>query len=551
MPRQNILTNTNPAEIFQEINPTDKTMTFHCKTALFVSAVFLMLITAPAFAGSYETGMNYYRSKRYDKAREYLLKAKDNGNACYVLGDIAKLMGDFAEAEDWFRKAIESGSANQTNLRNAYWSLISFDEQRGEYERLVLTCKELWKRMGEQAARQKIETIINKRQWSDDKEAVEEYERGMALKQRNKPEEATDCFYEAIRLDGKFLAPKFELGIAALNGERLLDAEYYLKAVTEKIPYHAEANLALGDVYFSMKKFWPALKCYSNAEEFGILSEAVYYHINIKKAQCHYGRDELEEAEKFAQAAYEAAPNNAQPLTVLSAVYIKQGELDKAIASLKKAEAMQPENIGIQYQMGSIYYSRKDRRYMDCFDKIFVGTRDRTRPPYPKIIPILMKGHYGNKNYPRVNEIYESFPDYVNTYELKLLNAKAFYYRRQYGKAIEELKKLNLTKDDRLVLAVACVKDSKPEQAKSIVEALYGQEDYREKARKYASLAPIVKEIEQENVEAERAERERRENTERERLKAAAERAETERQDKVPADKEKVEEKKAEADGKP
>lgn len=480
--------------------------------------------TEPLFANNYRSGMAYYKSKRYEKAREHLLLVKDNGNACYVLGDIAKLMGDFSEAESWFNKAIESPSTSQTNLRNSYWSLIALCEQRGDYERVALICKETWTRMGEQAARQKIETIINKRQWSDNKEAVAVYEQGVAYKKQHNSKEATACFYDAVGLDGKFLAPKFELGLAALNANNLSDAEYYLKAVTSKIPYYAEANIALGDVYFYKRNFRSALGCYGNAEKFGILGKDMNYHISIKQAQCYYDMGYMNDAEETANKAGELAPSKVEPLTILSAIYIKQKDLDKALAVLKKAEMVEPNNLGVQYQMGSIYYSREDERYIACFDKIFVRTKTKEKPAYPKTIPILIEGHYKNKNYPKVNEITETYPAELKTYDLKMLNAKSYYYRRQYDKAISELKRLNLTKDDKLVLAVASVKANKRDEAKSIVKAMFNQEEYKEKARKYKSLAPIVDEIEQEKAAAERERLEREERLRQEREQREAER---------------------------
>ena len=54
---------------------------------------------------------------------------------------------------------------------------------------------------GDAAARQKIESLINKLLWTDSSEAVDKYNEGIGLKKNGKSEEALSRFNEAIGID--------------------------------------------------------------------------------------------------------------------------------------------------------------------------------------------------------------------------------------------------------------------------------------------------------------------------------------------------------------
>lgn len=462
-----------------------------------LSALLILSFIQTAFAaGEYEKGMAYYKSKRYDKAKEMFLKIAENGNALYYLGEIENTFGRYKEAKEYFQKAVKTKSINHSNLKNAYWNIAGVEEKWGEYENFVLTCHEIWYKMHDEAARQKIDALINKMQWSNNSNAVAEYNKGME-KKLSQPNEAIAHFKEAVKIDDSFLAPRFELGIMALHDNDMNTAESYLSAVTAKMPYYAEANLALGDVYFSKKRFSPAIDCYNKSVKFGFLNSSILYHINFKKAQCYYNAGDFEQAEDSASMAAELAPAKTEPLTLLSAAYIKQKNFDKALAVLQKACELQPDNTDALYQLGSIYYSKKDERYLDNFDKLFNLTKDREKPPYPLIIPIIINGHFEKKGYARVNEIFSLLPNAQNS-GMTLIKAKALYYSGQYDKAIIIFRTISLNNDDNLLLASAYARERRNDQAKAIIQPLFGNTEYREKALKDSFLSPLVKEIERE-----------------------------------------------------
>lgn len=520
-------------------------MKFKNTITILLASFLILLFMLPIFAASeYEKGLNYYKSNRYDKAREMFLIVianQENGNAYYFLGEMEKIESRYREAAQYFEKAINTKSISGSNLRNAYWNIIFFQEQWGEYEKMALTCKEVWNRFHDQKARQKIDTTINRQQWSENAEAVAAHEKGLELKKIAKNDEAASSFKEAIKLDPNFLAPKFELGVIALHKNDMDSAANFLNAVTSKIPYYAEANLALADVYFSKRDFSRAANLYVKAEKFGFFDSAALYHINLKKAQCLYSKGELQEALDSALTANKLQPGRQEALTILSAIYIKQKNYEKAMEILRQANALNPNNTDVLYQMGSIYYSRKDLRYLQNFDRIFDLAKDRQEFPYPLIIPILINEHYNNKNYNRVNEIFASLEGRKGNKEMMLISAKSLYNTAQYSKAIEILQKLQLNDDEKVLLASAYVKNNQRGQAKTMISSLSNNKVFYDKAAENQLLGPIVRELDKEKAEQERIAKEK---TELERQ--ARERAEQEREARVRADQERRAKEKAE-----
>src|SRR5690606_7069668 len=102
-------------------------------------------------------------------------------------------------------------------LINSYWNALLMAEQRNDYESAVSICRSMWLRTRDAAARQKIESLINKFLWTDNNDAIEKYNEGIELKKSGKGTEAMDRFRSAVSIAGSFLAPKFELGMNAYN----------------------------------------------------------------------------------------------------------------------------------------------------------------------------------------------------------------------------------------------------------------------------------------------------------------------------------------------
>ena len=517
------------------------------KIKLLLTFLFLILGIQAAFADNYEKAVALYHSKRYEKAKEMFLKitkTQENGNSLYYLGEIEKIEGRYKEAKEYFAMAVKTKSINISNLKNAYWNIASIEEQWGEYENLALICHEIWDKMKDEAARQKIDTLINKLQWSNNADATAEYSKGIEMKRLSKIDEAVLHFKEALKNDSLFIAPKFELGILAIQNGDMDAAEANLSPIVSKIPFYAEANLALGNVYFNKRKFTSARNCYELAAKFGFFNPQTRYYINIQKAQCYYNEGSFAKAEKSASDAASLAPEQIEPLMLISAACIKQKDFDKALNILQKAQNIQPDNTNILYQLGSIYYNQKDERYLANFDKLFNLTKEKPKPPYPLILPIIINTHYTRKNYNRVNEIFANIPEEQNN-EMIIIKAKSFYYTGQYDKAIIQLRKVPLNNEDKLLLASAYIREHRNDQAKAILRPLMDNTELKEKALRDQSLAPLAREIEREKLEQQRrAEQEKLEQERRTRQREIERQAEKDRLEKERLEKEKFEKEK-------
>ncbi|MCL1911490.1 MAG: tetratricopeptide repeat protein [Leptospirales bacterium] len=509
--------------------------------------LFIILYAQTAFANNYARAVSLYQSKRYEKAKETFLKViktHENGNALYYLGEIEKIEGKYKEAKEYFKRAVKAKAINISNLKSAYWNIASIEEQWGEYENLALTYHEIWNKMKDEAARQKIDGLINKLQWSKNSNAVSEYNKGIEMKRLSKTEEAASHFKEALKNDPLFIAPKFELGILAVQSGDMDAAEANLSPVVSKIPFYAEANIALGDVYFNKRKFSSAHSCFERAVKFGFLNSQTRYHINIRKAQCYYHEGSFAKAEESALAAASLAPEQIEPLTLISAACIKQKNLEKAIDILQKAQNIQPNNTDVLYQLGGIYYSKKDERYLANFDKLFNLTKEKPKPPYPRIIPIIVNAHYKQKNYDRVNEILATLPEEQNS-ELAVIKAKSFYYTSQYDKAITLFRGVSaIANEDKLLLASAYARTRQNDRATDVLQPLMDNAELKAKALRDQFLAPLAREIERKNLgqqkqtEQEKLEQERRakqRETERQAEKDRIERDRLERERQSPA----------------
>jgi hypothetical protein len=307
----------------------------------------------------------------------------------------------------------------------------------------------------------------------------------------------------------------------------------------------------MADISFTKRSYAAAVEHYDRAIEFGFIGKSTLYMIKLKKAQCFYNLDKFTEAVESAGDAARMSPGETEPLIVLSAAYIKQKDLDKAIETLSRANGIQKDNPLVIYQLGSIYYSRDDWRYLSHFDRLFDLTKNENPESYRRIIPILVKGHFEKKNYTRVIEILDSQPSGSSSYDFTLIRAKSLFHLRQYDACIDQMQKISLGNDDKLMLAAAYAHSGREANAKDILQSLSRDGEYKSRAMRDPVLAPIVNEIEKERLAREKAEKERleKEKIERERLekeRLEREKAERERLEKEKAEKERKEKEQAE-----
>jgi tetratricopeptide (TPR) repeat protein len=464
----------------------------------FALAVFAS--AAPLFAGYYEQGREYYIRKNYDKAKEMFLKAADpggSGNAYYFLGEIEKLQGNYQEAEEYYKTAITKKNITRQYLINSYWNAIIMAEQRNDYENVVSICRSMWERTKDASAKQKIESLINKFLWTDNKEAVEKYNEGIELKKRGKPEEARNRFHDALSIDRSFLAPKFELGMFAYKEGNLDQASSYLEDIASRIPFYAEVRQVLADIQFDRHNYRSAAEHFDKVLEFGIMDDAAVYRVMIKRGTCYYNIDNYEKAEEDIEKALRYNPKSADAHLLLSAIKIKLKKNDEAMKSLQKANASNPDNPEILYQMGSIYYKENNARSVSCFDRLFTLMEGKKEYPskYRKVFIILAHKLYEDKKYGRTITVLKSLDEKSQTFETRLLAAKAHFDLKEYDNAIDLFEKLSLGNDDKFILCKAYALSGRREKAKSLLSELGTAGGYLSRAKQDPVLSGVAREI--------------------------------------------------------
>lgn len=471
------------------------------KKALITMAALVLLagVSGPLLAGYYEQGRNHYIHKNYDRAKELFLKAAEggSGDAYYFLGEIERMRENYKDAEEFYKSAIAARNTSRQYLINSYWNALLMAEQRNDYESVVIISRSMWTRTRDAGARQKIESLINKLLWSNNNDAIGRYNEGIELKKSKKAAEAEKKFEEALGIDPSFLAPKFEIGMAAYRSGDTDRAARYLEDIASRIPFYAEVRLILGEIQFAKHNYRGAIDHFNKVVDFGLLDGPTEYRVWMKRGTSFYNLGENQNAEKDIEKAMKQNPKATEPLLLMSAIKIKLEQHDDALAALNKANAINPNNPEIQYQMGSVYYKKGDERYVSCFDRLYTlaGGKKEYPAKYKKVFVILAKRHHENKNHGRAIEILQSLDEKSQTFETRLLAAKSFYHKKEYDNAIDQFEKLSLGNDDKFMLCKAYAQSGRKEKAKALLAELAQAGDYLARARRDPVLSGIAREL--------------------------------------------------------
>ncbi|OHD63422.1 MAG: hypothetical protein A2176_01900 [Spirochaetes bacterium RBG_13_51_14] len=475
------------------------------RTATIITLAVILTCAVHLSAGYYEQGRRYYIRKNYDKAKEMFLKAAESntaGDAYYFLGEIEKLQGNYHEAEEYYKTAITKKNISRQYLINSYWNAILMAEQRNDYEAVVSICRSMWIRTREAKARQKIDSLINKLLWTDNSDAIDRYNEGINLKKRGKTKEALEKFQSSLSLDSSFLAPKFEIGMMAYNSGDVDQASRSLGDITARIPFYAELSLVLGDIEFNRHDYRSAIDLFSKSLEYGFIESSAEYRILIKRGTSYYNISDFQSAEKDIEAALRYNPSSADALLLMSAVKIKMEKYDDALKTLQRAESLNPDNPEILYQLGSVYYKENDPRYAAHFDALFslVGKKKDYPSKYEKVFLILAKHHFENKNYGHTVAILKTVDTGSQSYENRLLLAKALFNLKEYDNAIDQFEKISLGEEDKFTLCKSYALSGRREKAKALLAEIVTTGDFLTRAQRDPVLSSLVKEMDEDGV---------------------------------------------------
>ncbi|MCX7679446.1 MAG: tetratricopeptide repeat protein [Spirochaetes bacterium] len=470
-----------------------------------ITIILLFSTIIPVGAGYYENGVRSFNLKEYDEAKINFEKAIEitpkNGNAYFFLGEIERLAGNFEKAIEYYRLAVEN-QAQKKYYKMAYWNLTLITEQLGNYTEFIKLCKTFWRKAGDKAMKSKAETIINKSIWSDNTDAVEKYNKGMTIKQKD-INEAIKYFRDSISLDANFLAPKFEIGLWHYREGRTMDALPYFHEIVTRVPFYGDVHLLLGNIYFYEEKHTAAITHLSHAIDFSLVGENIEYELYVKRGTSYFKLGELESAKKDMIAASKLKPTEIEPLLLLSAINIKLERYDDALKTLTSIEKKRPQDASVLFQIGSIYFRKNDDRYAIYFDRLYsiLSSREEKAPEgYRRAMEILAQYHYEKTNFIRAKEVmnFISRENWDNT--MRLIAARTAYGLKDYESAIVEYEKIPIGSEDAAFLAAAYLKTGKKEQAFQTVLKYLNDEKFLSLAKNHRGLKSLIDEIEKERV---------------------------------------------------
>lgn len=464
-----------------------------------IISLIILAAAVPVLAGYYERGTGAYMYKKYDRAKEMFLKATEigdnDGNAFYFLGEIEKLQGNYKEAEEYYQQAVKRKSITGKYLKNAYWNILLLAEQRGDIEAVIRCCKEMWQRLRDQSARQKIENLINKYLWTENAEAIERYQEGIELKKSGDRVKAQEQFRKAIAADGSFLAPKFELGMIAYKNGELDTAASYLDEIARRVSFYAEVHLVLGDIAYRRGNYERAAGHFTSVADFGIIDDETLNIILLKRGTCYYKMGVYDRAADDLEKAV-ARKGGLDTLLLLSAVRIKQEKYKEALKTLQRAQTLAPDNSGVLYQIGSVYYRLDDERYITYFDRLFTNeaASKSISPQYEKVFVVLAKAMLKQHKYERVKKIAGTLRDRNNS-ELILMSARARYHLSDFDGAVAEFERIQPAGDDRYLFCLASARSGRKDRARQLLRELMTAPETAARARRDPHLSDLVREI--------------------------------------------------------
>lgn len=476
------------------------------RTYFILSFGIAVLCTAiPLHAGYYEDGIRSYNKKDYDDAKVQFGKAVEvfpkNGNAYFYLGEIERTLGNFDKAIEYYRLAVEN-NASKKYYKMSYWNLTIITEQMGNYNELVKMCKTFWRRAGDRGMKSKAETLINKSIWSDSAEAVEKYNSGMKAKNTSM-EDAVKHFRDAIRIDSRFLAPKFELGLWHYREGRIYDATSLFSEIVSRVPFYGDVHLLLGNIYYNEGKYGRAAEHLTGAIDYSLVGGDTEYELYLKRGTSYFKLGEFESAKKDLLTASRMKPGETEPLLILSAVNIRQENYDEALKALASVEKKKPNDPSVLLQIGSIHYRKNDARHIAYFDRLYStlsATEEKAPEGYRRAMEILARHHYEKSNFAHAKEVMDFISSENWDGTMRLIAARTAYGLKDYEKAIAEYEKLSLGSEDSAFLAAAYSKTGKNERAREMVRQHFHDDKFISLARNHRGLKSIIEEIEKERA---------------------------------------------------
>lgn len=469
--------------------------------------IFIFLtMNITLIASEYSTGVRLFMRKNPDKAKEHFLAAVEedstNGNAYYYLGEIEKNNRNYKQAIDYYIKALDNRLSGKYQ-KLTHWNLIILTEQINDLDGMVKTCKIMYEKRGDHAAKKKVDELINKMLWTNNQSAIDAYKSGKSNHSSGNTQNALDDFKSALSYDNSFLAPRFEIGIINYKNGNVGEALRNLRVIANKIPYYTAVQTLAAKISMDNKQYSDATTYYSNILKYGFINTNTRLNTLSQRASCHIMTGRYTEAEQDIQNALQIR-ESINLKKMLSAVYIKQNRFEKASIILADLDKRSPSNADIKYQLGSLYYKASDEKWVKTFGALFnLTNKNKTlSKKYSKAYLLLANHYFSQKEYNRSTHIYQAITTEMLEFKDKNQAAHSFFQTKNYKEAIELFESISLAQPEKLLLAKAYLKTGHESKARNSIEYIVLHTSAKQAIVEDPDLGPLAKKIIQEDMDA-------------------------------------------------
>lgn len=183
------------------------------------------------------------------------------------------------------------------------------------------------------------------------KESAAHKKRGNEFLAQGLPEEAAECYRQAIAFDPGHAEAYLNLGFVLLGRELYKEAETYLKQATHLNPRMEDAYYLLGTIAQEQGKLDSAIENFYRALEIKPDFEIVYRDL----CRVLFQSGQHENAKETVKRGISLNPEFADFYYYLGNLYLYEQELEKAISCYQKALSIQPDYAGVHANMGKAH----------------------------------------------------------------------------------------------------------------------------------------------------------------------------------------------------
>jgi predicted O-linked N-acetylglucosamine transferase (SPINDLY family) len=295
----------------------------------------------------------YHRAGQLEQAeelyREILRQDPANAEASYLLGAACQALGKLDEAAAHLRQAVRLRPDHveaHNHLGVALAQQGKLDEAIANFEQALrlrpdfIEARNNLRKALLDSGRSKSSAVAPQAITLDVGAAVAHSNRGAALAQQGKLDEAVACYRQALALRPDYAEAHNNLGAALRQQGKLDEAVASFRRAVELKPDYAGAHSNLGVALSEQGQPDEAVACYQRALALRPDFAGVYNNLGLTLQS----QGKLDEAVACHRRALELEPDDAQWHNNLGLAWHAQGRLGEALACYRRALELKPDH---------------------------------------------------------------------------------------------------------------------------------------------------------------------------------------------------------------